>query len=548
MSAAIGLDPHHPVHHPDHMVGEVRSGVPVTGRSLGAGISRGATRGGSLSVITLAAFLIDSGAAMAADTPATFRVGFAEREITPEIGMEVPGGYSKAFCREIHDPCKVRAAVFDDGKTRIALVSIDGGFVFRPEVQRARAEIQRRCGIPPDAVLIAATHSHSSGPLGIVQPGEYDHASPEVQRLAYEESSCADPGYLNMVFERTVAAICAADEGRADARAGVGKGLAEKVAFCRRLRMKGGQTFTHPGQGNPDALDYAAPGDPEVGVLGVWNGEGKLLGCVVNFACHATTSPKGISANYVYYLEKVIRGFYGDRAIIIFLPGYSGDMTQVDNLSPYANPDGDRWAQIVGGQIGAEALKVLLKIQPGALLPLEARSRVLEIPRRVPRPERVEAAYAVVRKEPKETNPTTWAFAKEIVLLNALLEKAPRAEVEVQAIQVGPAVFLTSPGEMFSEYQVGEKKKSPFPFTFCVSVANGFNGYVPTEEAFTATGGGYETRLTSCSNLEVGAGGKIVGAGLELAAQMRPGEVPERRAAPAYRQPWSYGNVPPELD
>lgn len=476
------------------------------------------------------------------------RAGFAERDITPAIGMEVPGGYSKSFCREIHDPCKVRAGVFDDGRKRVALISVDGGFVFRPEVQKIRAEIQARCGIAPECVLVGATHSHSSGPLGIVQPGEYDHAPAEVQKLAYEKSSCADAGYLKLVFERTVEAVCEADRLRAPVRAGVGKGVAEKIAFSRRLRMKGGKTYTHPGQGNPDSVEYAGPVDPEVGVLGVWGADDRLAGCIVNFACHATTSPRGISANYIYYLEKMIRGFHGDQAIVVFLPGYSGDVTQVDNLSPFANPGGDQWAQIVGGQIGAEAAKALLTMARGTLLPLDARSVLLSISRRKPDPRRVQAAHAIATKDPKETDPTTWAFSKEIVLLNALMEKSVTADVEVQAIQVGPAVFLTSPGEMFCEYQLDEKKRSPFPFTFCVSVANGFNGYIPTPEAFMPAGGGYETRLTSCSNLEPGAGQKIVDTGVEMASRMTPGQVPRRAAAPPFRQAWSYGNVPAELN
>jgi neutral ceramidase len=484
----------------------------------------------------------------AAQDPVAFEAGFSERDITPEIGMEVPGGYSKAYAKEIHDPCKVRAAVFGDGKSRVALVSIDGGFIFRPAVEKARAEIEKRCGIPGDAVLIGATHSHSSGPLGIVQPGEYDHASDFVQTLAYEKSSAADPAYLALMHEQTVAAVCEADKNRETARAGVGSGVVEKIAFNRRLRMKGGVTFTHPGQGNPDILDYAGPTDPEVSVLGAWNAKGELAGCIVNFACHATTSPPGISANYVYYLEKAIRGFYGEKVIVVFLPGYSGDVTQVDNLSPYANPDGDRWAKIVGGSVGAEAVKTLLAMEPGVLLPLDARSKILDIPHRVPSRARVEEAYQVVRGDPNQTDPTTWAFAKETVLLDALLQKSKNAAVEVQAIQIGPAVFLTSPGEMFCQYQLEQKKQSPFPMTFCISVANGFNGYVPTEEAFGAQGGGYETRLTSCSNLEIGAGPKIVQTGLNLAGQMKPGAIPARPKARPFRQPWSYGNVPPQVN
>ncbi len=80
-----------------------------------------------------------------------------------------------------------------------------------------------------------------------------------------------------------------------------------------------------------------------------------------------------------------------------------------------------------------------------------------------------------------------------------------------------------------------------------MELANGCVGYVPTEEALGPRGGGYETRLTAYSNLVPDAGPRMVRAALELARAMKPGAMPEAPPAPLFREPWSYGNVPPEL-
>ncbi len=130
----------------------------------------------------------------------------------------------------------------------------------------------------------------------------------------------------------------------------------------------------------------------------------------------------------------------------------------------------------------------------------------MEISRRKPRAERLKRALEIVAQDPKKVDPTEWTFAKEIVLLDARLAREPIAPVEVQAIQLGPAVFVSCPAEYFCQYGLDIKAGSRFPFTFPVSLANDCVGYVPTEEALGPHGGGYETRLTSYSNLEPAAG------------------------------------------
>ena len=492
------------------------------------------------------AAILTGGRAWAA-TP-LLQVGYAETDITPDIGMEQPGGYGKAFHQYFHDACKVRAAVFDDGSKRVALVGTDTLMIPRHLVLAVREMIERKTGIDGDAILVGASHSHSSGPVGMVQPGEYDHASKLVQELAYDRSSAADPKFLKYVREQIISAVLQASGKRRPLACGVGSGYEKQAAFNRRFRMKNGRTQTHPRQGNPNIIRPAGPTDPEVGVIGAFDDSGNLVGCIVNYACHATTSPGGISANWIYYLEKTIRGVFGEDVIVVFLAGANGDITQVDNLSPYVNPGREEWARMVGARVGAEAVKVLASMHTGPMGPVDSALEMLKIPRRVPSPERLKQAIEIVKQGPANTNRTDWTFAKETVMLDALIAKTPLVDTEVQAVQVGTAVFVTNPAEYFVEYGLDIKKRCKFPYTYPVELANGCVGYVPTEEALSETGGGYETRLTSYSNLERTAGTQIADAGVRLANSLTPGRVPTRPPhAPFAGEGWSYGSVPAEL-
>ena len=322
------------------------------------------------------------------------------------------------------------------------------------------------------------------------------------------------------------------------------------MAFNRRFRMRNGRVYTHPGKGNPDILEPAGPTDPEVGVVAAWTPEGEWLGCVVNFSCHCTVFGGGVSADYVYYLERTIQGGMGHDAPVVFLNGACGDVTQVDNLSLRAPEFGEKWSRYLGTRLGAEALKVIVSAPSGKHTPLAAATKMLRLKRRKPSPQSVEQSRQIVEEGLRTgKRDTRWTFAKERLILDYIVRHDPEVDVEIQVLQIGRTLFLANPAELFCELGLTLKKRSPFPRTYVVELANGCVGYVPTREAFEPTGGGYETVLTTYTNLEIGAADKIVSTALKLADQLTPGTEPAPSTSPrAPGTPWEYGILGPDLE
>ncbi|HEV7213747.1 MAG TPA: hypothetical protein VGP33_01385 [Chloroflexota bacterium] len=479
------------------------------------------------------------------------RAGFSVADVTPPLGMEVPGGYGKSYAKQVHDPLKVRAAVLEQQDTTLAFVGVDTCDLplsnhWRDAVRR---EIESCTGIPGPQIMLAASHTHSGGPLSWYEPSAFAQASDLVQTLVHEFSPNPDSLYLDWAARQTISAVCEAHRQREEAQLSIGSGREHEAGFNRRFRMTNGRVYTHPGKGNPDIVDPAGPIDPEVGVLGAWSASGRLLGCLVNFGCHCTTFSGGISADYVCYLEQTIQAVMGRQAPVVFLQGASGDVTQVDNRSLRAREFGEATSRRVGTRVGAEALKVLVSSEVGEMQPLAAASRTLQIPRRRPSAGHlVDSRHIVVEGLRTGKRDTAWTFAKEILLLEHVLATEPVAEVEVQALQVGPAVFLANPSETFATTGLRLKEASPFPLTFVVSLANGCVGYVPPVEAFASDGGGYETVLTSYSNLELAAEERIAAAGIALARGLTPGSLPQPAQVDGPQAPWSYGALGPDVE
>ncbi len=100
------------------------------------------------------------------------------------------------------------------------------------------------------------------------------------------------------------------------------------------------------------------------------------------------------------------------------------------------------------------------------------------------------------------------AEASRIVRMTTMPDEK---ELTMTALSVGDMVFACFPGEPFTDIGRGIKKNSKFTLTMPVSIANGYDGYYPTEQAFSE--GGYEVLTTSYAR---GSAEKVLEASIEI--------------------------------
>lgn len=430
---------------------------------------------------------------------APLEVGFGTADITPPVGTVMPGGFRPVVSTGVRDPLLAVACVLTDGQTPLAIVGIDAIFVDKETVRAARERIEKATPIPGAHVLVAASHTHTGGPL--------------VACFGTER----DPAYAERVARDIAAAVEAAWKSRAPAEAGIATGREESISFNRRFLMRDGREITHPGKPgtrhHAEIVRPAGPIDPDVGVLAVRRPGGPVAGVLVNFACHCTAMGGSLfSADYAGGLRRHLRARYGADLPVVFLNGASGDITQVDNLSP-AREFGPEHADLMGMKLAAEAARTISRMPwLKALSTAVATETVPVALRPEPDPAAEDPPFGL-GSGPDEL------YAEERRKVAEERARTPVLAAEVQALRIGPLGIAANGAEYFCEYGLRIKRASLHEFTWFSSTTNEYLGYVPTPQAFVA--GGYEPRTARSSKLAPDAGQKLLEGALRALRRVR---------------------------
>lgn len=446
------------------------------------------------------------------------RAGAFAMDVTPlKFPISMNGNLQDAPAKKAADPIHARCLVLDDGKTRVAFVVVDNCVIRRELMDDAKQRANKLTGIPTDRMLISSTHAHSC---------------PSVAGAFQSEPV---PEYVEYLTERIAAGIKQANDNLATARVAWGVGRDESQVFNRRWWLKEptdeanpfgkvDQVRMNPGYNNPKVTKSAGPVDPEVSFLSVQSLDGRPRAFLANYSLHYVGGTGGdLSADYFgAFAERVGQLLKADDSsdgpkqpafVGIMSNGTSGDVNNIDfglTMPPKFLPF--EKIKLVANSVATAAVAAHQKAKYHSNVSIAMRETEIELKVRKPSADDLAAAKERLSKAgefPYKTMPDI--YARETLLMT---EYPDTVKLKLQAIRIGELGIVAIPAEVFTEIGLELKRRSPLKPTFTISLANGWNGYLPTPQQHEL--GGYETWRARSSYLEVDASSKIVEALLKL--------------------------------
>ena len=408
----------------------------------------------------------------------TLHAGAAQLDITPLIGTTMPTLFNPRTSTNIHDPLRSKALVLKSGDVTIAMACLDQLCIAAADVQAAREIVEERCGIPGDHVLISATHTHSTigpgGDFGV---------------------DLKEPEYHEWLSHRVADSITMAGHRLQPAKLGYGIGSLPQHVHNRRYYMRDGTAATNPGRQNPEVVKPAGPTDPDITLLAVLDEQSSPIAAVGNYALHYVGGQAGpeFSADYYGAVSRLLNQIRRAEFPVLWTNGCSGDINNIDAFGPPEKQQPYEQIERVAGEAVEEANRIWDGLELVNEATLDARVSRFAVPLR--RPSDTELAQAkelYAREDAVMTR--EWVLAKEMVQTSKMPSPEP---TEVQALRIGDLAVAALPGEIFCQFGLDLKVRSPFGTTMPIGLANGYMGYIPTPDAFSE--GGYETLIARSS-------------------------------------------------
>lgn len=451
--------------------------------------------------------------AIAADA---LKAGAFAQDITPtHLPSPINGNMKGGQSDKVNDPMHARCLAVSNGTTELILCVVDSCMIPREICEQAKAIAARQTGVPAAHMQISATHSHTCATMAPVFQSD------------------PDPAYIAELPARIAAGLAKAHENLEPAELAWGKDSDPTQVFNRRWLLKpdqsvenpfdsmGDRALMNPGIQSPRVSEPSGPVDPEVCILAARSAKDHHpIALLANYSLHYVGGLPAISADYYgAFAAEIASRLKADktdpasgqpRFVAIMSNGTSGNINNINFGGPSTLRKKAPGEQIhaVAASVGDAAMRAWDKLSWKTTVPIATVERDLSLGVRKATPTELERARHITETVAKDKD-GQWADRKAIYAREALLlDKYPdQMPCKLQAHRIGGLTIASIPCEVFVEIGLDLKKSLPLEEHFTVSLANGYNGYLPTPEHHKL--GGYETWRARSSYLEVEASTKI---------------------------------------
>jgi hypothetical protein len=458
------------------------------------------------------------------------RIGWASTDITPDKPVILAGQFHARISEGIMDPVTATVLVIESAgnsgsSEKVVMISCDLVKIADEFRDRLRELVVH--DIPElrrEHIILNATHTHTA---------PYCAANTSLKEIYGVDLKAMPPSEcLEYISQRIRGAVVNAWESRR--QGGVSYGLGQAVISHNRLVVNNsGNSVMYGNAASPEFSHIEGYEDHSVNLIYTWDAKKNLTGVVINVPSPSQVSEQSymISADFWNEVRNEVAGKLGKGVHILPQCSAAGDQSPHILIGRKAE---ERMQHITGMdsdgkglrvQIAARITEAVISILPYMKENIEMEtvfmhhSENAELSRRLMSDADLDKALKEARtweprfnsllnefnqnpalkEEPRWYKDLTIAYSRmrrgTVVKERHDMEKSnPELQVELHVIRIGEMVIATNPFELYLDYGMRIKGRSPAVQTFIVQLA-GNGTYLPPQRS--VEGGSYGAEAAS---------------------------------------------------
>ncbi len=478
-----------------------------------------------------------------------FLIGWSEIDITPEKKCSLEGQFAERISEYVEKPLTATALAVSAGEDQMVLVSVDLVAIGYNLVEALRLRLSdNTVGLDPQKVVWSAIHTHTGpGYTRSTQQTKYleggigadsfrgllesmlppDKKYIESANISNNPEVATHEEVFDLLLDRLSQVVLDAWNTRKPGGFSNAFGRAA-VGMCRRAAYSDGSAQMWGDTNTAVFTELEGGNDSGIELMYVFDGENKLTGVVANLACPAQCVQHRlfVSPDFWGEVKMLLRRHFGEEIFLLALCAPAGDQCPVDlvrwvepesdvhdpnlkrNNPPARKADPSMFDLAGMRKAGKRIAREIIDVYEDGLDPVQFQGELIhhvhnmQLPVRRATIAECNAAKRAIKEYLNEkqgdvdfNDAANLQVHLGTVRRFRIQEKMNIMDTEVHIMKFGSVAIATNPFELFLDYGNQIRARSLAEQTFLIQLANGCEGYLPTEKA--EKGGHYSAFISS---------------------------------------------------